>query len=82
MLRVNDEKVTFNVFEPMKHSMENDQYLRVDMVDSIASEVFWLQNTSKLPLEAAIANSVIIHDDDDDDEKGCKVNIVQCSKFL
>ena len=36
-LRVQDEEVTFNVFNSMKHPMESESCFRVDIVESIVS---------------------------------------------
>ena len=39
-LRVQDDEVTFNVFEAMKYPLENEDCFCIDMVDKLTREVF------------------------------------------
>ena len=61
MLRVHDEKVTFNVFEAMKHPIEKEQCFRVDVIDPWIKEAF-RQDAISCPLEATLVNSKSVSD--------------------
>ncbi|XP_057990563.1 uncharacterized protein LOC110641048 [Hevea brasiliensis] len=50
-LKVGDEEVEFNLFRTMKHKIEPDECLKVDIVDKIAEEEFYKAHP-KDPLEA------------------------------
>ncbi|PON81080.1 hypothetical protein TorRG33x02_231110 [Trema orientale] len=54
-LRVQDEKVTFNVFKAIKYPCESDDCFRVDAMDKIIVESFKSEH-SKEPLEACIVH--------------------------
>ena len=53
ILRVNDEKVTFNVFKAMKHPTGEEDCMRVDVLDEM-SESVWEKKAHKLPLERCL----------------------------
>ncbi|XP_021685681.2 uncharacterized protein LOC110668670 [Hevea brasiliensis] len=62
---VGDEEVEFNLFRTMKHKLEPDECLKVDIVDKIAKEAFYKAHP-KDPLEACIVHS---HTADNEDTK-------------
>ena len=54
-----DEEVTFNVFEAMKYPSNNDECYQIDIVDKVTIEKFEKENPT-LPLEACIIHSNFI----------------------
>ena len=63
LLRVQDETITFNVFEAMKFQSESDSCFSVDVVDKLVVESI-KENSPQLPLEACIAKSKTTEVDD------------------
>ena len=59
VLRVHDEKVIFKVFKTMKHPMENEKCMRIDVIDPLIKETFKQEVMSCL-LEATLVNSTIL----------------------
>jgi len=55
-LRVQDDAITFNVFEAMKYPMDNEDCFRIDAVDKLTGEIFQEWHPT-LPLEACIIHS-------------------------
>ena len=55
-LRVQDEKVTFNVFDATKFPLEVDSYLRVDVIKEVVTSSFGPISTTT-PLKAYLVNS-------------------------
>ena len=51
-----DDEVTFNVFETMKYLADNEDCSQIDIVDKLTVETFRKEH-SKLPLEAYIIHS-------------------------
>ena len=63
-LRVEEEKVTFNVFKAIKHPHDTDNCFRVDMLEPIASS----QLVPLEPLETSLTH---------DDPTSCEDEMVQ-----
>ena len=76
ILRVQDEEVTFNVFQAMEHPMEKEQCLRVDAIDTLMSGIF-RQNSIIPPLEAALVHSKSL-----EDEELYDLGLMKCIKIL
>jgi len=55
-LRVQDDEVTFNVFDEMKYPMVNEDCFSIDMVDKLTMETFREEHPT-LSLEECIAHS-------------------------
>ena len=55
-LRVQDEEVTFNIFDAMKYPSNNDECYYIDIVDKVTIEMFE-KEIPILPLEACIIYS-------------------------
>jgi len=62
-LRVQDEKVTFNVFEAMKYPSNHDECHYIDIIKKVMTEVF-KNEIPALPLEACLIHSATITEDD------------------
>jgi hypothetical protein len=56
-LRVNDEEVSFNVFEAMRHKKEDLQSYKVDFIDEILEEESKLESPS-MAIDQVIDNSI------------------------
>ncbi|XP_073138598.1 uncharacterized protein [Henckelia pumila] len=65
LLRVGEEKITFNVFDALKHSLHNHDCFRIDALDSLVYD--FVQDELKDPLEAALINEGC--EDDFDEER-------------
>ncbi|XP_058008224.1 uncharacterized protein LOC131182886 [Hevea brasiliensis] len=72
-LKVGDEKVEFNLFRAMKHKLEPDECLRVDIIDKLVKEEFHKRHPED-PLEA-----YIVHDHITDNEN---IEIAICVQSL
>ena len=55
-LRVQDDEVTFNVFEVMKYLMDNEDCFYIDAIEKLTGELFQ-EGHPILPLEACITHS-------------------------
>ena len=75
MLRVQDEKVTFNVFDAMNHPREEDTCLRIDVLESLTMESF--RKTSKDPLEAALTIEDPLEEEEVTKESGEMVKFLE-----
>ncbi|XP_058009636.1 uncharacterized protein LOC131183241 [Hevea brasiliensis] len=64
-LKIGDEKVEFNLFITMKHKLELDECLKVDIVDKLVEEEFHKAHPED-PLEACIVHS---HTSDNENTK-------------
>ncbi|XP_022870851.1 uncharacterized protein LOC111390096 [Olea europaea var. sylvestris] len=73
ILRLGEERVSFNIFKAMKLPIETDRCFRADMIDKMIEESFTLQNPSDA-LEAYIAHSKFTNSD--------SVDIEMCARFL
>ena len=62
-LRVQDEEVTFNVFEVMKYLSNHDECHYIDIIEKLMTKVFE-NEISALPLEACLIHLAIITEDD------------------
>lgn len=60
ILRVQDEQVTFNVFEAMKYPSMIDSCFQVDAISKLITKIS-LENIPREPLEACITHSGTIH---------------------
>ncbi|XP_073153803.1 uncharacterized protein [Henckelia pumila] len=54
-LRVGDEKISFDVFNALKFSQNNEECFQIDVVDSLLYD--YVQDTFQEPLEAAILST-------------------------
>ncbi|XP_058009398.1 uncharacterized protein LOC131183180 [Hevea brasiliensis] len=72
-LKVRDEEAEFNLFRIMKHKLEPDEYLKVDIIDKLVKEEFHKRHTEG-PLEA-----FIVHDRTTDSKN---TEIAACAKSL
>ena len=72
-LRVQDEEVTFNVFNAIKHPMENESCFRVDIMEAIVSS----QKDHIDPLET----SLIYGDSPDILDDEAKENVLWMDSF-
>ncbi|XP_057985280.1 uncharacterized protein LOC131170229 [Hevea brasiliensis] len=61
-LKVGEEKVEFNLFRAMKHKLDPDECLRVDIIDKLIEEQFHKKYPED-PFEACIVHSNIVDDD-------------------
>ncbi|MCI82001.1 hypothetical protein A2U01_0103275, partial [Trifolium medium] len=58
MLRIDGEKIMFNIFEAMKrHDEEEPQCHHVDVVEEVVEDVFE-EKTPSPPLERVLVNSI------------------------
>ncbi|XP_022880511.1 uncharacterized protein LOC111397759 [Olea europaea var. sylvestris] len=62
ILRVQDEKVTFNILKAIKYPSKSDSCLRVDVVDHVVAESFY--RLSKDPLEICLVCPSAIKEED------------------
>ena len=76
MLRVHDEKVIFKVFEAMKHSMENEKSMRIDVIDPLTKETF-KQEVMPCSLKATLVNCKML---EEEHEEG-NPSVVEYVKF-
>ena len=58
MLRLNEEQITFNVFEALKFPTASDSCFQIDMEDREAENAFTLDNPSN-PWEACVMYSLV-----------------------
>ena len=58
-----DEEVTFNVFEAMKYPFNHDECHYINIIEKVTTEVFE-NETPTLPLEACLIHSTTITEDD------------------
>lgn len=75
MLRFQDEQVVFNIFEALKHRIENPQCYRVDVVDEIVEDNSREPQPTQ-PMERAIVKSIDSCDHDED------LEVKECIKQL
>ncbi|KAL5575067.1 hypothetical protein UlMin_016766 [Ulmus minor] len=73
ILRVQDEQVTFDVFEAMKFPSEVHSCFQINTLDRLISENFE-ERTPLLPLEACLVKSATIEEEDEE--------VRQCSELL
>ena len=73
ILRVQDEQVTFDVFEAMKFPSEVHSCFQINTLDRIILETFE-ERTPLLPLEACLVKSATIEEEDE--------GVRQCSELL
>ncbi|KAL5550248.1 hypothetical protein UlMin_000424 [Ulmus minor] len=73
ILRVQDEQVTFDVFEAMKFPSEVQSCFQINTLDRLISETFE-ERTPLLPLEACLVKSATIEEEDE--------GVRQCSELL
>ncbi|KAI4315975.1 hypothetical protein L6164_023996 [Bauhinia variegata] len=73
-LRVNDEHVTFNIFDSMKHIPDNDSCFRIDIINACVNDVVE-ENIVKLPLEKVLTCS-------DELSASDELGIVECKVML
>lgn len=73
ILRVQDEQVTFNVFEAMKYPSTVDSCFQVDTISKLVTETF-LESNPREPLEACITHSGTIHSEN--------TSIRECAQYL
>lgn len=59
ILRVQDEQVTFNVFEAIKYPSEQDDCFQIDVVDRLVDETFKVEHLIDL-LEVCITHTKFI----------------------
>ena len=69
-LRVQDEKVTFNVFDATKFPLEADSCLRVDVIEEVVTSSFGAISTTT-PLEAYLVNSKMAEEFEDSNLQLC-----------
>jgi len=62
-LCVQDEEVTFNIFEGMKYSSNHNECHYIDIIEKVTTEVYE-NETPTLPLEACLIHSAAINEDD------------------
>lgn len=58
MLRLNDEQITFNVFEALKFPTASDSYFQIDILDKEIENTFSLNQPSD-PWEACVMHSQV-----------------------
>jgi len=75
ILRFQDEKVVFKIFEAMKHQTENPQCYRIDVVDEIVEDDSRDPQPTQ-PMEKVIVNSIEGCDKEEDYE------VKECIKQL
>lgn len=75
MLRFQDEQVVFNIFEALKHRIENPQCYRVDVVDEIVEDNSREPQPTQ-PMKRAIVKSIDSCDHDED------LEVKECIKQL
>ncbi|KAL5565577.1 hypothetical protein UlMin_028741 [Ulmus minor] len=73
ILRVQDEQVTFDVFEAMKFPSEVQSCFQINTLDRLISETFE-ERIPLLPLEACLVKSATIEEEDE--------GVRQCSELL
>ena len=56
ILHVQDDEITFNIFEALKYPMDNEDYFRINIVDKLTMDTF-REGHPTLPLEACIIHS-------------------------
>ena len=78
ILWVHDEKVTFNVFEAMKHPVEKKNFLRIDLINSLVREVFH-QEAILCHLETTLVNAKILKNDYKTNQKLQSVKFLEAS---
>ncbi|XP_073024358.1 uncharacterized protein [Primulina eburnea] len=64
-LRAEDEEITFDVFNALKHTLRTDECFRIDALDSLVKNI--LQDAVKDPLEGTLTTK--LKEDDLDEEK-------------
>ena len=70
-MSVEDQKVTFNLFEVMKHPSDSKTYFRVKAIEHEANYVVQ-QFTMHLPLEKALVNAIeCLMNEEEKDLRAC-----------
>ena len=67
-LRVQDDKVTFKVFEATKPPLEIESCFRVDVAEKVVDASF-MAPSNILPLEASLMKSKVVEEIEDDELK-------------
>ncbi|XP_017972541.1 PREDICTED: uncharacterized protein LOC18604528 [Theobroma cacao] len=76
-LRVQDQKVTFNIYRALIFPNDSDECFVVSAINSVTSEVF-IENHPKYPLKA----SLVANSKRDDDELLEYVNMLDASSWI
>ncbi|KAL5538589.1 hypothetical protein UlMin_045511 [Ulmus minor] len=80
ILRVQDEQVTFDVFEAMKFPTEVDSCFQINTLDRLISKSFE-DKLPTLPLEACIVKSATV-DDEDEEIRHCAELLATLKDYL